>query len=569
MLTLLAALAEHARATPDKPAFVIGKQGEWQQFRYADLQEETERWARIWAATEAPAGAVVFIILQHSAAMYPAFLGAMRAGLVPSLMPFPTPKQDPALYWSSHKELFARVAPACVLTYAALTEQIGGIAGTCAILDVALAEDAPGQVLPPMPDIADPGGVALLQHSSGTTGLKKGVALTWRQIASQIGACAEAIGATGEDRIATWLPIYHDMGLIAAFLLPVTLGITVVSIDAFEWLTRPDMFLDDIARFGCTLAWLPNFAFTHLVRTRDRDRTYDLSSLRALIDCSEPCKPETLERFRQVFAADGLRPEVLRVCYGMAEAVFAATQTPVGVMPRVITLDREALADRNEIVLLDEGAPNGARHVSCGKPIGGVELRIVARPQTGMARLARNFADIGLGARRPAAAQVGEIELRCPFLFDGYFRNPALTAAAMNGGWYKTGDIGFILEGELFVCGRAKEMLIVHGRNYYANDIEALINPLAGVKAGRVVAVGVFDPVSGSEEAVVLAETTLEDEDARSELAQAIRKRVFDVLNLTLRRVEIAGEGTMVKTTSGKVSRDENIKRLSKELVTP
>ena len=139
----------------------------------------------------------------------------------------------------------------------------------------------------------------------------------------------------------------------------------------------------------------------------------------------------------------------------------------------------------------------------------------------------------------------------------------------MNGGWYKTGDIGFILEGELFVCGRAKEMLIVHGRNYYANDIEALINPLAGVKAGRVVAVGVFDPVSGSEEAVVLAETTLEDEDARSELAQAIRKRVFDVLNLTLRRVEIAGEGTMVKTTSGKVSRDENIKRLSKELVTP
>jgi acyl-CoA synthetase (AMP-forming)/AMP-acid ligase II len=162
---------------------------------------------------------------------------------------------------------------------------------------------------------------------------------------------------------------------------------------------------------------------------------------------------------------------------------------------------------------------------------------------------------------------VGEIEVRCPFLFDGYFRNPAATAAAVTGGWLKTGDIGFLLDGELYVCGRAKEMLIVHGRNFYANDIEGLINTLAGIKPGRCVAVGVFDPVTGSEEAVVLAETVLTEDADRCELEQAIRKRVFDVLNLTLRRVDLAAEGALVKTTSGKISRDENVRRLKRELV--
>jgi acyl-CoA synthetase (AMP-forming)/AMP-acid ligase II len=246
----------------------------------------------------------------------------------------------------------------------------------------------------------------------------------------------------------------------------------------------------------------------------------------------------------------------------MAEVVFAATQTPLGARPRTITVDRAALTDRNEIVPIEDGAPEGAHFLSCGRPIRGVQLRIAAPPQpSGVARL------LGLGGRRQSAPQVGEIELNCPFLFEGYFRNPAATAASLNHRWFKSGDIGFIHDGELYVCGRVKEMLIVHGRNFYANDIEALINPLAGIKPGRVVAVGVFDPVTGSEEAVVLAETTLDEPEARAELAQAIRQRVFDALNLTLRRVEIASEGTMVKTTSGKISRDENIRRLSKELV--
>ena len=569
MLTVLSALEHHARLTPSKPAFVIGKKGEWTQLSYSDLHDETERWAKIWLGLGLSQKSVVFIVLQHCTEMYPVFLGAMRAGLIPSLMPFPSAKQDAQLYWRSHQDLFNRVQPACVVTYADLVEPIRRIAdlATCQVVDVERAREAPSQTLPLSPDMEDPGSIAVLQHSSGTTGLKKGVALTWRQIRDQADSVAHALKATGDDRIISWLPIYHDMGLIATFLLPVTLGAMVVSIDAFEWLTRPDMFLDEIARFGGTICWLPNFAFNHLIRTRDRDRQYDLSTMRAVIDCSEPCKAETIENFIQVFEPHGLRPDAVQVCYGMAEIVFAATQTPAGTQPRRITIDRAALSERSEIVQLPEGADNGVRFLSVGRPIRGVELRITSRAAGGMARLARGLADIGIGTKRPGITTAGEIEVRGPFLFDGYFRNPAATEAGMEGNWFRSGDIGFILDGELYVCGRSKEMLIVHGRNYYANDIEALVNKLAGIKPGRVVAVGVFDPVTGTEEAVVLAETILPDMADRAELEMAIRKRVFDVLNLTLRRVEIAGEGTLVKTTSGKISRNENIKRLSGELV--
>jgi acyl-CoA synthetase (AMP-forming)/AMP-acid ligase II len=570
MLTLLSALDHHARVTPDKPAMVVCRRGTFQQFSFADLHAETERWARIWLASGARQGAVVFIILQHCQEMFPAFLGAMRAGLIPSYMPFPTPKQDPKLYWQSHKELFARVAPACVLTYAELVDAIRGIsdAGTCQVFDAAAAPRGFDGPLPALAELDDPGSTALLQHSSGTTGLKKGVALTWRQIRDQLGAYAQAIAATGEDRIVSWLPIYHDMGLITGLLLPVTIGAMVVCLDAFEWLTRPDMFFDAIAQFRGTLGWLPNFAFNHLVRTRDRDRHYDLSSLRLLINCSEPCKAETMDAFLAVFTRHGLQPLALQVCYGMAEVVFGLTQTPADRAPRVIAIDRAALSERSEAVLVEPESTGSQLFVSCGLPIKGAQLRIAAAPAvTGLARLARDLADRSLGNRRAPGMPVGEIEVRCPFLFDGYFRNPAATAAAVTGGWLKTGDIGFLLDGELYVCGRAKEMLIVHGRNFYANDIEGLINTLAGIKPGRCVAVGVFDPVTGSEEAVVLAETVLTEDADRCELEQAIRKRVFDVLNLTLRRVDLAAEGALVKTTSGKISRDENVRRLKRELV--
>jgi len=569
MRTLLAAVYAHAEATPFKPAIVLLRGGCWTQLSYLDLMEETERWARIWRAHCSTEGAVVFIVLPHRIELYPALLGAMRAGLIPSFLPFPTSKQDPALYWANHEALFARVQPACILTYKELIAGLEGIRSseTCLLLDVDhQSEPDCAADLPPLPDAINPERIALLQHSSGTTGLKKGVELTFRQIREQVEACARAIKADGGDRIASWLPLYHDMGLVSSFLMPMTLGAMVASLDAFEWLTQPDALLTEIARFRCTFCWLPNFAFNHLVRTRDRDTRYDLSSVRAFINCSEPCKSETFEQFQRAFGKDGLKEGALQVCYGMAEAVFAVTHTAIGTPPKVLHVDRARFA-RSEILQVEPNDPDGLALLSCGKPVDGVRLRIVAEAKK-PSKLAwpRGFLSFGKSPPVDGDLVVGEIQVGGSFVFSGYFRNPEATSQGFEGEWFRTGDMGFLHEGELYVCGRIKEMLIVHGRNFYANDIEDIVNRVAGVKPGRVVALGLHDSVTASEEAVVIAETTLPEGAERNALTTAIREEVYKALSLSVKRVEIADVGTLIKTTSGKISRDENRKRFSEKV---
>jgi fatty-acyl-CoA synthase len=552
MKTLLSALAQHAAAGPTRPALLIGKNGSWTQFTYRDLLEETERWARILARSSPLIGSVVFIVLEHRPELYPAFLGAMRAGFIPSFLPYPTPKQDPELYWRAHAELFARVQPGAVVSYRPATTQIAELVDTARSVvldaDALRGHDADAPLLQ-LSAVEHPERIALLQYSSGTTGLKKGVALTYCQIREQVSSYAAAIDAAATDRIVSWLPLYHDMGLVTAFLLPITIGGMVVSIDAFEWLAHPEMIFEVIGRYRGTLAWLPNFALNHLVRTRDPSHRYDLSSLRALINCSEPCKLASMETFRTAFADDGLLPTALQTCYAMAETVFAVTQSSPGAPPRSLSIDGDTLATRQVAVPVSPFCPGAAAFISCGRAIDGIEVAIEP--------------EIAASGGPDGGCPVGELHLRGRFLFGEYYRNPAATAAAYVNGWYKTGDVGFLHDGELFVCGRIKEMLIVHGRNYYAHDIEEVVSTVLGVKPGRAVAFGISDPKTGSEEAVALVECTLDSEAERATLCRQIRKTVYDRLELKLRRIELCRPGDLVKTTSGKISREENRKRFA------
>jgi fatty-acyl-CoA synthase len=566
MRTLLNALYHHAAHTPTKPAIILGQQGLWTQLSFADLRDETERWARLWLDHCSTPNAVVFLIVQHGINQYPAFLGAMRAGLVPSFLPFPTPKQDPELYWQSHKALFERVNPACILAYEHIVPWLHDIraSDSCMILDIeSFAGRSSIQALPRLPDEQNPAHVALLQHSSGTTGLKKGVMLTYEAIRRQLAACTAALAITPADKVISWLPVYHDMGLITAFMLPLSLGIPVISLDAFEWLLQPDSLLDEIAHFRATLCWMPNFAFNHLVRTRDPDKTYDMSSIRAFIDCSEPCKAETMELFDATFSASGLAADAIQTCYGMAEIVFAATHSTQGARPRSLHIDRTSFNTRSEIVVVPASHTDKLTFTSCGPPVEGVSVRIVPVPDAARtARWSQILASLRIVSRGTIHSGVGEIQVLSNFLFDGYFRNEAANMDAFDETWFRSGDMGFMHDGELYVCGRIKEMLIVHGRNFYANDIEEIVNKVHGVKPGRVVALGVYDPKTASEEAMILAETILPDDGSWPKLGEAIRRQVFNTLSLSVRRVEIVSAGTLVKTTSGKISREENVKRL-------
>ncbi len=535
----LGALLRRAAADPGRVLVTLHEGGIDRGLTHAELVGGGRRWAARLREVGAEPGRVVLIALPLSADLFGAFLGALFAGCVPSLMPCPTPKQDRTLFWSSHNALFGRLGGGVMVTTAenraAVDANITGAA-----LRVAVPEPGPqaggDAVAVHAWAAAD---VACLQHSSGTTGLKKGVMLSFAAIDAQVGALAGALGLEGTDVVVSWLPLYHDMGFVACLLLPLATGTPVVMLDPFAWLVDPLALFDLVERHRGTLAWLPNFAFNHLVNAAfDDERRADLATVRAIVDCSEPCKPASLDAFRRRFAPWGLRPDALRTCYAMAETVFAVTQSPPGEAPRVVRVDRAAAEAGGSALPLPPGAAGGVDVVSSGRPLPGVAVAILD-------------AD-----RRPAAEGVtGEIAVRAPFLFAGYHLEPERSARAFHDGAYLTGDLGFTVGDDLFVLGRRDDLLIVLGRNVFAHEIEALLSEVPGLKPGRVLAMGLPNAETGSQDLVVLAEPGTGDAAAARAAARA---RVEAVLGVTVRRLEFVEPGWLVKSTSGKISRDAN-----------
>ncbi|MGI4955419.1 MAG: AMP-binding protein [Janthinobacterium lividum] len=547
-IDVLSRLEAHAQSAPWHPCLVILQDGQWVQLSYADMLVEVDRLAHRLARLELPRGALFCIAIPHSADLYLLFLAAMRAGLVPSFLAYATPKQQADIYWTGLAELVARARPACIVVEPRHIGTVQALAGgACLVTDAdALARHpaATGAAawVPPGPD-----DTALLQHSSGTTGAKKGVVLTHGQIARQVAAYGGAIEAGRADRIVSWLPLYHDMGLVTGLLLPISVGATIVSLDAFEWLGRPALLFEAISLVKGTLAWMPNFAFAHLVRVCDTGERFALGSMRAFISCSEPCKPATMAAFAGHFAGSGVRPDMLQTCYAMAEAVFAVTQSRLGAAPDVLWVERDALQRDGAVLECPATAPGAHALLSCGAPIDGIEVGIADAAGTVMQ------GDTG----------VGEIMLRGGFVFEGYDRNPEATRQAFAEGWYRTGDLGVLRGGQLYVSGRRKELVIVHGRNFYAHDIEEAVGQVAGVKPGRVAVLGRFDPASASEQVTVYAELARAGDPAADAVRRQIRQHVFDRLELTVRSIELFDPGSLVKTTSGKVARSQTAARVA------
>lgn len=534
----LARLRQNLEQNPATPfAWLVDRHGA-QPLSRGELAEDCRRIAGLLQHHGLREGEQVLIFLRHGRELYGACFGTMLGGFVPAFMPCSTPKQNPALYWRSHAELLAKIRPAALIadpaTFAEMAAaglQLGGL--RC--IDVHAPAPAPGHFVDRPGDA-----IALLQHSSGTTGLKKGVALSFDAIAAQIDSYADALQLGPTDVLASWLPLYHDMGLIACCITPAYLGIPVAQMDAFEWLARPDLLPRTMAELGATFAWLPNFAFEHLaLACRRHADQFDLSRLRALINCSEPCKPASFDRFAAAFAPSGIRPDQLQCCYAMAESVFAVTQTRLGAPPLRLTVDPATL----EAGSVPCPAETGQELIECGTPIAGITVEIVDAQR-----------------RKLAAGAVGEIVLSGEFLFAGYNTDPERTAGQINeAGRYHTNDMGFLRDGHRYVLGRLDDMIIVNGRNLYAHEVEATVSAIDGVKGGRAVAVATFDPRVGSASLVVIAEADpLAPRDA-GDIQRDIMSTIFSVFAIAPRRVRVVEPGWLVKTTSGKMSRRENL----------
>ena len=529
--------AAHARQNPTQPFCTLLVSGQVETLNFEQIYHRAQIFARVYRTRGVKPGDIVIVMLKHSSSLFASFLGAVLVGAVPSFMPYPTPKQRSDFFWNDHERLFDRLRPRLIVTYAenraAAHEALPNFAiETLVDTEVDFGSCGTPDFIDPYPASSDD--VACLQHSSGTTGLKKGVMLSHRAILAHVNAYRSAIDLTPEDRIASWLPLYHDMGFIACFITAVVSGVELIALDPFEWVVRPQILLEAIERFRATLCWLPNFAFSHLASAVPRRARFDLSSIRAFINCSEPCKPATFKRFLERYEYAGIRTAQLHVCYAMAENVFAVTQTRLGSATPSIRLDPNALALGN---IEETTAEPGIELLSCGPPIDGVRLRITSNgPQPG---------------------EVGEIHVASPFLFDGYVEQPDLTEERLRDGWYATGDLGFVRAGELYVTGRIDDLIIVNGRNYYAHEIETCVSEIDDVSPGRCVAFGVEDERSDATVVVVLAEVL--DENALSGLVgRNVRQRVLERLGIAVYTVVVLGRGRLIKTTSGKVSRLKN-----------
>ncbi len=383
--------------------------------------------------------------------------------------------------------------------------------------------------------------MAFLQHSSGTTGLQKGVALSHTAVLNQIAAYSQAIALNERDVIVSWLPLYHDMGLIAGFLLPLVQGIPLVLMSPFDWVQHPALLLKAIHHHQGTLCWLPNFAYNHMARRiRQRDKEgLSLASMRLFINCSEPVRHESHQLFLEKFAANGATPEMLGVSYAMAENTFAVTQTPPGIPARLDVVDRVSLEESGYARPAAPEQPQAVVKVSCGPTVAG----------TAVVALSPN------GHPLPDR-QVGELAIRSPYMLTEYHNRPDLDP--FHDGWFRTGDRGYLADGEVYVIGRSKDLIINAGKNVYPQDVEAIVNEVAGVHAGRAVVFGVPDEREGTELIAVVAETRTTDAAERQAIAKAIRQEVVRQSTVTVSFVSLVDRGWLIKTSSGKIARAAN-----------
>ena len=528
--------------SPDKPV------------TYRNMFERAVSYADALMQSGIRPGEVVIIILPHGLDMICSFFGAILAGAVPSYMPFLTEKLSPDQYRTSLSALFEVAKPAAAITYSEFSPEVIRARGDKATpREILVAEGIQTTNLSNeswLPGLsASSKDIALLQHSSGTTGLQKGVALSHRSVFNQLNSYGKAIQLSNRDVIVSWLPLYHDMGLIAGFLMPILQRIPLVLMSPFDWVRAPARLLRAISTYRGTLCWLPNFAYNFCAqKIRDRElQNVDLSSLRAVINCSEPMYWSSHQLFLERFSPYGFNPEALATSYAMAENVFAVTQGGIGSPLVTETIDRQAflLEQRAELSSQNE---NTLRMVSAGQPIDNTSLRVVDSQ----------------GESLPER-QIGEIVIHSDCMLSGYYHRPDLTEKAFLDGWFLTGDLGYVADGELFVTGRKKDLIIVGGKNIYPQDLERLASEVEGVHPGRVVAFGVFNEQAGTEEVVIVAEVDENNPYARQIISDQIRQHVTRNSDIALRFAYVVDRGWLLKTSSGKIARAANRQKFQNE----
>ncbi len=485
-------------------------------------------------------GQSVALMLPTSEAFFQAFTGILLAGAVPVPIYPPLRMSQIEEHLRRQTGILDNAQAAALITVERarpvgrlLKGMLPGLRHVITVEDLLGAGKRPTQVACSAEQLA------LLQYTSGSTGNPKGVMLTHANLLANIRAMGAALHVNQDDVFVSWLPLYHDMGLIGAWLGSLYHGMPLVLMPPLAFIARPQRWLWAIHRHGGTLSAAPNFAYelcTHKIAD-DALAGLDLSSLRFTCNGAEPVSAETIERFTARFSAYGFRPEAMGPVYGLAESSVGLCFPPLGRVPRIDHIDAAAFRDdRRAVPVTGSGAP-ALPMVGCGMPLPEHEVRIV------------DDSGYELGDR-----EVGRLQFRGPSTTRGYFRNPEATTELIHGEWLDSGDFAYLAEGEVFIAGRAKDLIIRAGRNIYPYDLEQAVGELPGIRRGAVAVFGSHR--DDGEKLIVVAETR----ERKPERLEALRLRIQELATELVQTppddIVLAPPRSVLKTSSGKIRRN-------------
>ena len=542
--TLTDVLSWHARVHADKAHLhLISGNDVTKTVTYGALYEQAARVAEGLLAKGLEPGARVLLMLPTGLDYFFGFFGTLLAGGLPVPIYPPGRPQQLEEHLQRHAKIAVNAGPVIMLTVPEalhfsklMAAQVRGLRLITTVEDI-VSESLP-RVLPTI----SPHDAAFLQYTSGSTSDPKGVILSHANLLANIRAMGRALDAGPDDVFVSWLPLYHDMGLIGAWLGSLTYGMPLVIMSPLTFLSRPSRWLNAIHTYKGTISGAPNFAYD-LCTTRighEDLADLDLSSWRVAFNGAEAVSPETLQHFAEHFAPFGFRDDTLMPVYGLAENSVGLAFPPLKRQPKIDLISRKALQDQGRAVPTFETDRSGAIAVpACGMPLPGHQIRIV--DATGRE----------LGDRHQ-----GRIQFKGPSSTSGYFRNREATQNLFDDQWLNSGDLGYLSEGEIYITGRQKDLIIRAGRNIYPAELETAIGALDGIQLGNVAVFASSHPQTGTERLVVMAESRRWKEEDQTRLKRSIAAISIDLTGAAPDEILLVPPRSVPKTSSGKIRRN-------------
>ena len=539
--TLIDVLRWHAECHPEAVGQILLEGDGERTVTYAQLWSQARTVAGSLEARGVAPGERVALMLPTGAEYFIAFMGVLLCGAVPVPIYPPGTAAQLEQHVRRQARILVNAGVVAMLTDAAV-HRAGRLlqAHVPCLRRIGTVAELLARGRPAAPAVVTADSIAMLQYTSGSTGDPKGVTLTHANLLANIRAMGHSIRVVSSDVFVSWLPLYHDMGLIGAWLGTLYFGRPLVIMSPLAFLARPERWLWAIHRHRGTLSAAPNFAYELCVkRIAERDLAgLDLGSWRVAFNGAEAVMPETLDRFCERFGRYGFRREALLPVYGLAECAVGLTFPPLGRAPAVDRIERDAFMSSRIARPATPDAASPLRFVSCGLPLPGYEIRVV-----------------DAGGRELQEREEGRLQFRGPSATRQYFNNPDATARLVHEGWLESGDRAYLARGEVYITGRIKDIVIRSGRHIHPDELEAAVGTVSGVRRGCVAVFGAHGREGATERLVVMAETYAEDPGERADLSARISARILEVLGEPADEVVLVPPHTVLKTSSGKIRR--------------